>query len=75
MCTDHVSLTSTDHQINETWSACGKNNNVLRHQFQRSIFNKTVVCNGVQFISNILPENIPLDVEIMDLSVISLVSV
>ena len=34
----------------------------------RSIFNKTVVCNGVQFINNIFPENIPLDVEIMDLS-------
>ena len=34
----------------------------------RSIFYETVVCNGVQFINNIFPENIPLDVEIMDLS-------
>uniref|UniRef100_K1R147 Leucine-rich repeat-containing protein 15 n=1 Tax=Magallana gigas TaxID=29159 RepID=K1R147_MAGGI len=34
----------------------------------RSLFNKTVVCTGVQFLNNIFPENIPLDVEILDLS-------
>ena len=34
----------------------------------RSIFNRTVEWNGVQFINNIFPENIPLDGKIMDLS-------
>lgn len=34
----------------------------------RSFFNKTVVCIGVQFVNNVFPENIPLDVDILDLS-------
>ncbi|XP_062610439.1 leucine-rich repeat neuronal protein 1-like [Saccostrea cucullata] len=34
----------------------------------RSFFNKTVVCIGADFVNNVFPENVPLDVQILDLS-------
>ena len=66
---------NASHDGDSSWGSKGPCPDICTCQMMdypnyRSIFNKTVLCNGVQFIINIFPENILLDVEILDLIVI-----